>query len=70
MVKRRDRSYVKKYKPLTKWLNNIYGRDVSKVDLMLSNQNISVASFLDAESSVGVLRNYFEGLKVPTADKE
>ena len=30
------------------------------------NQNVLVPSFLDAESSAGVLRNYCEGLKVST----
>ena len=34
-------------------------------DIMQTNQNFPVPSFLDAESSVDVLHNYCEGLKVP-----
>ena len=35
-------------------------------DIIPINQKIPVPSFLDAKSSVDVLRNYCEGLKVPT----
>ena len=34
---------------------------------MLINQNVSARSFLDAEISVSVLLNYWEGFKVPTS---
>ena len=34
--------------------------------IMLINQNVPVPSFLNAESSDDVLRNYCDGLKVPT----
>ena len=35
-------------------------------DIMTINQNVPVLSFLDAEICANVLRNYCEGLKVPT----
>ena len=33
------------------------------------NQNVPVPSCLDEESSVDILRNYYEGFKVPTETK-
>ena len=65
MVKMRYMAYTKKYKPLTKWINYLYGRDIRKVKIIPTNQIFPVPSFLDAKSSVDVLRNYCEGLKVP-----
>ena len=35
-------------------------------DIMATNQNVPFLSFLDAESSFDVLRNYYEGLKFLT----
>ena len=37
MVKRKDRSYTKKYNPPTKWLKNLYGGDVRKLDIIPIN---------------------------------
>lgn len=31
LIKRRDKAYAKKFKPLTKWLKDIYGKEVVKV---------------------------------------
>ena len=46
-------------------MNNMCGRDVRKLDIIKIKQNVPVSSFLDEESSVGVLLKYCEGFKVP-----
>ena len=66
MGKRMDRNYSNNYRPLTKWLNKMCGRYISKVYIILIHKNVPVSSFLDAESSVDVLHNQCEGLNFPT----
>jgi len=46
--------------------NVLIDDDDKRKDILPINQNVPVPSFLDAESSIAVLRNYCEGSKVPT----